>query len=132
MPPKLREIGIEIKESKELLELKDNWDNQSASAISKDVYNAGIGFLLDYSLFILNKVGVAIDTPEIDAGRNGNVFITWRTNKARLAISVEKAKSGEIIANYYGDLREDGQPIKGNVSVGKVSDFLAYWMRNLV
>lgn len=132
LPPELKNIVEEIRDSKEILELQDNWDYQEASAVSEELYNAGISFLLEYSMFILIKTGIVIVAPEINAGRNGNIFISWRTKKARLAISIEYADNGQIIANYYGDLKNNGQPIKGNVSVGEVSDYLAYWMKNLI
>ncbi|QXP56215.1 hypothetical protein H0I25_00025 [Cellulophaga sp. HaHa_2_95] len=132
LPIELKNIEEEIQESKELLELPDNWDGQNASAISNELYNSAISFLIDYSMFVLKNTGIVINAPEINSGRNGNIFLSWRTTKARLAISLEKNSENKTIANYYGDLKREGQPIKGNVDTENVSEFLAYWMKNLV
>jgi hypothetical protein len=85
-----------------------------------------------YSEFIFNSLGLVIQSPEINAGRKGNIYLSWRTDSARLAISIEKNLQEEIIAVYYGDLGNDKESIKGNVTVTKVSDYLAYWMKFLV
>ena len=90
-----------------------------------------IDFLLKYSIFILENTGVVIQSPEINPGRNGDMFLSWRTEKARLAINIERKNDNGFIANYYGDLKFERQPIKGNVIVGEVYEFLAYWMKNL-
>ena len=108
------------------------WDGKDAESVSENVYNIGIDFLLDYSTFIYKNLGTIISTPEINPGRNENLFLSWRTANARLAISIEKDENTDIIANYYGDLKNNKQPIKGNVAIGEISEFLAYWMKNLV
>lgn len=127
----LKEIAEEIEFSEELLDFDENCDYEKTLKISNELYFAAINFLIDYSEFILKKLGVVIQAPEINAGRNGNIYLAWRTDNARLAISIEKNNTSAIIANYYGDLGNDKEPIKGNVSISKVSDYLAYWMKYL-
>lgn len=127
----LKEIAEEIKFSEELLDFDGNSEYETTLQISKELYFIAIRFLIEYSEFIFKNLGVIIQAPEINAGRNGNVYLSWRTDKARLAISVEKNKTSEIIANYYGDLGNDKEPIKGNVTVSKISEYLAYWMKYL-
>lgn len=127
----LNEIAEEIELSEELLDYDENLDYEKSLPINRELYFVAINFLIVYSEFIFKNLGVAIQAPEINAGRNGNVYLAWRTDNARLAISIENNKSSEIIANYYGDLGNDLEPIKGNVIVSKVSDYLAYWMKHL-
>lgn len=127
----LKEIAEEIKLSEELLDYDENLDDEKTLPINKELYIVAINFLIDYSEFIFKNLGVTIQAPEINAGRNGNVYLAWRTDNARLAISIENNKTSEIIANYYGDLRNDLEPIKGNVTVSKISEYLAYWMKYL-
>jgi len=130
--PEFKKIFDEIILSKEILTFKEGWDGIDADPIPEKIYNIGITFLIDYSTFIYNNIGTIIDAPEINPGRNKNLFLSWRTKNARLAISIEKDNNGEIVANYYGDLKNNKHPIKGNVSIGEISEFLAYWMKNLI
>lgn len=132
LPSELKELTEEIEFSKEILNLRKGWDGFDAPAIPKEVYNSSIDFLMGYSKFILKNTGVIINTPEINPGRNGNIHLSWRTTNARMAISIEKSENNEVLAYYYGDLKEDKYPIKGDVPVDKISDFLAFWMKNLV
>ncbi len=127
----LKEIAEEIAFSEELSNFDENCYYEKTLKISEQLYFVAINFLIDYSEFILKKLGVVIQAPEINAGRNGNVYLAWRTDKARLGISIENNNTSEIIANYYGDLGNDIQPIKGNVNTSKVSEYLAYWMKYL-
>lgn len=120
----------EIELSKEILDLEEGWDGYDAPSIPRDVYNKSITFLKDYCNFIYKNTGIAITAPEINPGRNENIFLSWRTEKARLAISIEN-KDEELIAKYYGDLNNK-QPIKGYVSIEEFSEYLAYWMKNLI
>lgn len=125
----LKPLYKEINLSKDILELEEGWDGFDAPKIPNEIYEKSISFLKEYSIFIYNNTGVVIDTPEINPGRNKNIFLSWRTQKARMAISIE-SKDGELIANYYGDINNK-QPIKGYVSTDKISEYLAYWMINL-
>lgn len=130
IPIDLKPLYEEIDHSKEILDLEEGWDGYDAPSIPKNIYYKSIKFLKDYSKFIYNNTGIAIVAPEINPGRNKNIFLSWRTEKARLAISIEK-KDEELIANYYGDINNK-QPIKGYVSTEEFSEYLAYWMKNLI
>lgn len=127
----LSEIADEIKCSAEILDYDSNWDYDNAEPVSPVLYIAGVNFLISYSEYIFKKLGVIIQSPEINAGRNGNIYLAWRTENARLGISIEENK-GEVLAVYYGDLGNNRNVIKGNVSVINVEDYLAYWMKYLV
>ena len=129
--PLFYEIIEEIENSREILDFEGGWDGMDAPKIPVEIYNEAIDFLKRYVNFIYNKTGVVIDAPEINAGINKNVFISWRTKNARLAISFEH-NNDDIIAHYYGDLNNNQEPIKGNVPTNDVKDHLAYWMKNLI
>lgn len=126
------EIQEEIENSREILGFEEGWDGIDAPKIPVEIYNEAIDFLKRYVNFIYNKMGIIIDAPEINAGINKNVFISWRTKNARLAISFEYNNDGDIIAHYYGDLNEDKEPIKGNIPTNDVKYHLVYWMKNLI
>lgn len=127
----LKEIAEEIEFSEELLDYDENFDYEKTLPVTKELYFIAINFLINYSEFIFKNLGIIIQAPEINAGRNGNIYLAWKTNNARLAISIENNNNSEVIANYYGDLGSDREPIKGNVTVSKISEYLAYWMKCL-
>lgn len=129
-PNGFKHIYEEIDSSKDILRLDNDWDGFGAPEIPGSVYSSSISFLKKYIDFIFENTGIVVDAPEINPGKNENIFLSWRTKNARLAISIEY-KEGELIANYYGDIKNK-QPIKGYVSVDGISEYLAYWMKNLV
>ncbi len=132
LSPKFQEIIEEIESSQEILKFEEGWDGYNAPKIPVEIYNKAILFLRKYANFIYNSTDIIIDSPEINAGINKNVFLSWRTENARLAISFEYNSRGEIMAHYYGDLNNNQEPIKGNVPTSDVKDHLAYWMKNLI
>ncbi len=129
---KFQEILEEIENSKEILALEEGWDGYYAAKIPIEIYNNAVSFLKKYAKFIYDNTNVIIESPEINAGINKNVFLSWRTKNSRLAISFEHNSEEEIIAHYYGDLNNNKEPIKGNVPTNDVKAHLAYWMTNLV
>lgn len=128
---RLQPIKAEIKDSEYIPTLEEDWDQDGALIIKQEIWQAATDFLLRYAQFILdNYKGIIIDTPEINPVRNGSVDLSWRTPKARMLINIREEKS-VIQAYYYGDLYNNMNAIKGNVSIEGVAEHLAVWMKNL-
>ncbi|MEX1120653.1 MAG: hypothetical protein WED82_00870 [Balneolales bacterium] len=126
----MQHIYEEIEHSKYLKDLPEDWDEQGAAAIDEALYEVSIGFLLKYAEYLLTEKHIIIESPEINPTRNGSVDLSWSTDNARMLINIRR-KGGEMIAYYYGDLRDDKDVVKGSVSANKITDSLAVWMENL-
>lgn len=135
MKAKLERITIdpvieEIERSERLKTLGKNWDLQGADPVDLEVYESAVTFLRSYSEYLLNVSRVRIATPEINPCRNGTIDLSWRTDRARMLINIRR-KENEMTAFYYGDLKNDNEPIKGHVPANKIANHLAIWMENL-
>ena len=118
-----------IDESKSLLSLGDNWDEEGALAIPKDIWNRAINFLKNYSEYILHDKATIIKAPQINPCRDGSIDMSWRTPKARMLINFKN--DGSDLAHYYGDYYNSINSIKGYVKTDEIQEFLATWMKVL-
>ncbi|MFN3489450.1 MAG: hypothetical protein ACK4YV_09965 [Emticicia sp.] len=118
-----------ISESKTLLSLGDNWDEEGALAIPEDIWKRAIKFLKNYSEYILQDKFISIQAPQINPCRDGSIDLSWRTPKARMLINFKNDKSD--LAHYYGDYYNNINSIKGYVKTDEIQEFLATWMKIL-
>jgi hypothetical protein len=87
---RLGHIEQAINESKYILDLKDDWDDDGASSTDLGTYLKAVNFLVLYSKTILDKYIQIIDAPLIDIMRDGSVSILWETNNATFLIIFKK------------------------------------------
>lgn len=127
LPIKLKHIEARINNAQPILTLMDNWDDEGAYKIPKNVYDNALLFLKKYSLFILNDLKTVIAAPEINPVKDGSIDLEWHTPHARMLINI---KNNGVIA-YYGDNYNDLNSIKGKILVEPIETFLAVWMRKL-
>lgn len=117
-----------IENSKYILDLQPDWDDENALQILPSVWDKAVRFMLNYVQYIYNYSGIKISTPSIDPCRDGSIDLSWRTQTARLLINI---KDNEL-ASYYGDNYNGINGIEGFVELKQVQEFLATWMRFLV
>lgn len=129
VPNELSNIVDEINNSKEILDLEYDWDDEGASQIPKEVWQNAVKFLINYSKK-LHELDVNIEAPDIEACRDGSIDLSWRTPMARMLINI-KMENGKVYAEYYGDLFNNEKSIKGTIPVPEIEDHLLYWMKNL-
>ncbi len=129
-PWKLTHIARCIEESKQILDLEVGWDGMNGTRIDRLTWISAAHFLINYSKFISEKFDVVISAPEINPVKNGTIDIVWKTAKARFLINIKFAGS-QNFASYYGDLKNNQQPIKSVLVDDSVIEYLAYWMTNL-
>ena len=127
IPQKLKHIESSINDAHSILNLVDNWDDDGAYKVPKNVYNNAILFLKRYALFILNDLKIIISAPEINPVKDGSIDLEWHTPNARMLINVNN--TGKI--GYYGDNFNDLNSIKGKIAGESVQTFLAVWMTKL-
>jgi hypothetical protein len=127
IPQKLKHIELSISNAQSILNLAENWDDEGALKVSKNVHSSAILFLKKYALFLLNDLKTVISAPDINPVKDGSIDLEWHTPNARMLINVNN--SGKI--GYYGDNFNDLNSIKGKVDNDSVQTFLAVWMTKL-
>jgi hypothetical protein len=123
-------INAAIEEAKYMLKLEEGWDEDNAHPIASETFEAMSTFLKLYD-HCISKPTLQLAVPEINPCSNGSIDLSWRTEKARMLINI-RSENGIYLGYYYGDWYNNLNPIKGNVPVDKVFDYLASWMKFLV
>jgi len=131
-PEDLLDIINELEYSKYILDLgNENWDDDGALAIDKNLYLEVVKFVANYSNQIFSQ-GIMIDRPEINAIIDGSIDISWRAPKARLLINFKKdIGSTNTIAKFYGDLYETRTEKSGFINTANLDLTLVEWMKQL-
>jgi hypothetical protein len=125
----LREIFDEIEHSKYIATLKNNWDEDGALPIPTVIYWTAIDLLVNYSEQLLEK-NIIIRAPEINPAPNGSIHLSWRTEQARLLISL-KLNNGEPQALFYRDNHNNKGSNKGELPLSGIDESFLVWMKNL-
>jgi len=126
---RLSHIADAIRKSKELLTLKDDWDEDGANGINETIYVRAIETLIRYSDNILDTYKTAIKAPYISLGRDGSIDLDWSTPNNQLLITI--LNTGNFNLHYYGDDGNNNTVIKGTLEGLVINDDLSHWMRKL-
>ncbi len=126
---RLLHIRDAINESKSLLELKEDWDEDGAVAIDPIIYYKAVETLTEYSINVFNVYNVAIDSPYISAGRDGSINMEWNKPNATLLLTILNSPNFNL--HYYGDDGNNNTVIKGIINEPSINEDLSHWMRKL-
>ena len=103
-----------IENSKFILELKDNWDDENSKGYSEKTYLNAINFFHRYTQWIWDEKGVIIDSPNILPGNEGSVDLFWNKKSYDLLINIPTYPNN--VARFYGDNKKDSK-IEGAFSL---------------
>lgn len=129
LPIELSHIAEEIEDSKKILTLLNDWDEEGAIAPPISILMQSIHLLVSYSKWIFDNLDIIIASPTISAVPDGSIDMEWRTNKARLLINIKN--NGNHEAYYYGDFYKNLNSIKGQICTRDFQTYFAHWMSNL-
>lgn len=125
----LHHIYEAINESKHLLELEDDWDEEGALATNEIIYKRSIDILVTYSNYVYEEHGFAIEAPEINLVKDGSIDLEWRSKDYILLINVRNTKERNI--HYYGEEFSKKTIIKGFIDYNEINKDLGFWMQKL-
>ena len=98
VPPK---FVAAIEESRQLLELPPDWDDEGACAIHFDTWTRATRFLRN--TVVKSGAAAALPVPTISACRDGSIDMFWETEKYRLLINI--SSSEDAGGDYYGETK---------------------------
>jgi hypothetical protein len=126
---RLKHIAEAINDSKVLLDLEEDWDDDGANATNFATYKNAIKFLVNYSTHILDEFGLVLKKPFIDITRDGSISIQWDTDTAVFLIIFKKNKNE--FAYYYGQEKETNSPFKYRVKINEnINNITAEWLKD--
>lgn len=103
---KLTEIENEIQESKYILDLADNWDDEGSKGYSESTWNRVTNFLRELSHKAFMSFHVTIDSPKIYHGINGSIDMRWNTDQYHLLVNFPESESSPA-SFYYNTKNKD-------------------------
>jgi hypothetical protein len=100
-----------VEESKYILELPDNWDEEGSESYSKEVWVKAVKFLIRHAEWVLEQTGKPIVTPKILHGPDGSIDIYWKKPEFYLLINIPKEDGSlaTFYVNNYKELKIEGQ-----------------------
>jgi|GEM_PF-1626027 len=101
LPAELGEIAQAIEESKYILELTDNFDEEDAKACEFATWERAVQFLVEYSKWVFKSFHYVIDRPQIYDGPHGSIDMLWGTDRYRWLINFPEDRTQP--ASFYGD-----------------------------
>ena len=89
-----------IEESKYILELEENFDNEGSPPYEESVWRKAVKFITSFTLWMFEKTKKVIDAPEIHDGLNGSIDILWEQANYILLINIPKEPDKPL--SFYG------------------------------
>ncbi len=119
----LSEINKAIQESKYILDLKDDWDDEGSVGYDMSTWKRTIEFLLTLARNALNAFGVVIDTPKIYHGPNGSIDMLWKNENYKILVNFPK--DGTQPASFYGNTASK-ETVKGTFALDSNSNLMLF------
>jgi len=114
-----------ISDSRQLLELEDDWDGEGSLGYSENTLNKAIKFLEENAKNYFRSSGIWVTTPDICPGPNGSIDLLWKLLDRELLINIPVTENG--LANYYGD--DLGiNTIKGKLDLTEKHEWILMWL----
>jgi hypothetical protein len=89
-----------VLDSRALLDLPPDWDDEGAQQIQQSTWDSAIGILRHAARFASRLVARAFDPPKIAPCSDGSIDLYWSTPNFTLLINI---KAGGTLADYYGE-----------------------------
>ena len=122
-----------IEESKSILNLKENWDDEGALPVDEELYYKSLYILKKYYRF--SDHSSEIKLPQISLCRDGSIDLYWNDLQwsNSLLVNVSK-KDNKFDICYYGDKIINNiisDVIRGNIEENQLSYHILIWIKHL-
>jgi hypothetical protein len=105
LPPEIISLDDAIQNSRSLLDLKDNWDDEGSVGYAESTWRRARNFLIRNAIRFFRSQNKCFDPPEILPGPHGSIDLHWMTDTRELLINVPARTEATI--GYYGDNKAD-------------------------
>ena len=105
IPTEIKFLREAINKSRNILELKDNWDDEGSVGFSEFTWRRAEGFLMKNAMRLWRSHQKCFDPPKISGGPEGSIDLHWKTDNRELLINIPASSEDPI--GYYGDDRAE-------------------------
>lgn len=124
--PELEKV---INDSKYILELEDNWDDEGADKIAHEAWESATSFLRNYSDTLEKDFGKEIVMPNISPVPNGSIDLYFKSEKGKFLINFNYDNE-QLAISYYGEDRLKNKCLKGRLDNFQIDDFVLFWLKS--
>lgn len=119
--PDISQIEITIEESRSMLTLPDNWDDEGAVKVERGTWERAVSIVRACAIANL------LEPPKIGACHDGSIDILWRHGAREVLINIPTDPDER--AGYYGDTdRERDETIKGRFKQDSQPLWIPIWL----
>ncbi len=125
VPPELASLAQTLDQSRELLELADDWDEQGSPGYQEATLKRARHVVWTNTLRLWEALKLSIDVPRVLPGPDGSIDIHWKHGQRQLFVNVPA--DGDKPATYYGDDRSQNV-VKGSLDTSAQQEWLLLWL----
>ncbi len=123
LPMELKGLTEALNESRWMLALHNNWDDEGSPGYAEATWERAARFLIDSAKFV-QELGLVFAIPKVQNGPEGTIDLYWETPHAKLLLNIPVEL--ESPANYYGH-RMDGSETRGSLNTSHIEPWLLLW-----
>lgn len=126
--PLLADVMSVVDQSKSLLHLQANWDEEGAQPIAPATWRRAADFITRQAEWIWHVYGRRLQIPDVTPVPNGSIDLHWDYPSYELLINIPAELSA--MAGFYGDDR--GRiSIEGQLDPEQVNEGLLLWLTRM-
>jgi hypothetical protein len=129
--PAKRDTGIHpilraIDSSRQILELKDDWDEHGGEPYLEETWARAKNFLLQQAKLARENLRREMAPPAILPGPGGSIDLHWKTNRFELLVNIPREATQP--ATFYGD-DYGAVCIRGNINTSEDAlGLIGFWL----
>ncbi len=123
----LSTINAAIDESRKLMDLPDNWDDEGSPPYSERTWRRATEFLRNHALWLWERHETVLEVPQILPGPNGGIDLYWKNENAELLLNIPADPAQPLTC--YGDSKS-GFKVSGPLSDSDYQRGLWSWIRD--
>ena len=123
--PRSTALEQEIRSSRRLLDLGDDWDGDGSPGYDERTWDCAVGCLRRHAEWLRATLKRAMPVPSIDPGPAGAIDILWENDEYTLLLRVPPTAEGSI--EFYGR-RVAGGETRGHFPQGSMFTPLFAWL----
>ena len=109
-----------------MLELEQDWDGEGTCAIKRETWERATKFLRNNAAVLWEKHGIQIQSPSIVPVNDGSIDIHWKVDRKELLVNIPPDPDKR--ASYYGDNKQGGSVVEGDLDTNAHNHWLLVWL----
>lgn len=129
IPRALDSVAEAVRASRNLVELRDDWDGEGSPGYSEVVWERASRFVLNNALKLWRENGRVIPPPAIYPGPDGSIDLLWESGESTLLVNVPP--EADEPAKWFGSLKDGSETTKGMMGASETNLRLMIWLMEL-